>query len=308
MTPLRPILGDDEALAATPLGPEEGGFWVQAALTEAGYRHLARLLADRPDAWLSLSVHGMTDLACLAHTPGLRRLVVTSLRLRSWEGIGHVADTLEHLGMGDTTLRPVSIAPIAEVRGLRSLGLAGPVKHAESIERLEHIEELSLRSVTLPNLEPLLPMRRLRSLWMGLGATSDLGLLPELAPMDQLELWRIRGLGDVSVLGELPSVRILRLQSMSAVTSLPSLGRMTRLRVLALDAMKGIADLTPVAAAPALEELLLVDMPQLGPESLRPFVGHPTLRRGIWGFGSAKRNAAAYELLPLGDPPYGHPG
>jgi hypothetical protein len=250
----------------------------------------------------------MTDLASLADTPGLRRLVVTSLRLRSWEGIGHVAGTLEHLGMGDTTLRPVSIAPIAEARGLRSLGLAGPVKDAGSIERLEHVEELSLRSVTLPNLEPLLPMSRLRSLWMGLGSTADLGLLPELAPLNELELWRIRGLSDVSVLGELPSLRTLRLQSMSAVTSLPSLARMAELRVLALDAMKGISDLTPVAEAPALEELLLVDMPQLGPHSLRPLVGHPTLRRGIWGFGSVRRNAAAYELLPLGDPPYGYPG
>lgn len=307
MTPLRPILTDAEALTAAPLRADEGGFWVQAALSDAGYRHLAGLLQDRPDAWLSLSVHGMTDLACLAHTPGLRRLVVTSLRLRSWEGIGHVSDTLEHLSMGDTTLRPVSIAPIAAAGGLRSLGLAGPVKHAESIERLERIEELSLRSITLPNLEPLLPMRRLRSLWMGLGGTADLSLLPDLAPIQELELWRIRGLHDVSVLGALPTVRTLRLQSMSAVTSLPSLGRMAELRVLALDAMKGITDLAPVAAAPALEELLLVDMPQLGPESLRPLIGHPTLRRGIWGFGSVKRNAAAYDVLPLGDPPYDWP-
>jgi hypothetical protein len=35
--------------------------------------------------------------------------------------------------------------------------------------------------------------------------------------------------------------------------------------------------------------------------------GHPALQRGIWGFGSLKKNAAAYDVLPLGDPPYGHP-
>jgi hypothetical protein len=34
--------------------------------------------------------------------------------------------------------------------------------------------------------------------------------------------------------------------------------------------MKGISDLRPVAEAPALEELLLVGMSQLTPESLDP--------------------------------------
>ena len=308
MTELRPIRGDDEAVGAVPLTADEGGFWVQADLSDAGFRHLATLLGDRPDAWLSLSIHGMTDLACLAHVPGLRRLVVTSLRLRSWDGIGHVAGSLEHLAMGDTTLRPVSIAPIGELTRLRSLGLAGPVRDAEVISRLENIGELSLRSVTLASLEPLLPMHRLRSLWIGLGGTADLDLLPKFASLEELELWRIRGLSDLTVLGALATVRTLRVQSMSAVTSLPSLAGMTALRTLALESMKGITDLAPIAEARGLEELFLVDMPQLDAGSLRPLVGHPTLRRGIWGFGSTRRNAAAYELLPLGDPPYGSPG
>jgi hypothetical protein len=32
---------------------------------------------------------------------------------------------------------------------------------------------------------------------------------------------------------------------------------------------------------------------QLTPESLRPLIGHPTLRSGIWGFGSFRKNIAA---------------
>jgi hypothetical protein len=307
VTPLRPIRDEAEALGAAPLGDDEGGFWVQAQLSAEALAHLGALLAPRPDAWLSLGVHGMADLACLVHLPGLRRLVVTSLRLRSWAGIEHVADSLEHLGMGDTTLRPVSIAPLGGLRRLRSLGLNGPVRHPETIAVLTEIEDLSLRSITLPDLASLRPMRSLRSLWIGLGGTADLGLLPELAPLESLELWRIRGLHDVGVVGALSTVRTLRLQSMSAVTSLPSLAGATSLRTLTLDTMKGITDLAPIADAPALEELNLIDMPQLEVEALRPLLGHPTLHRGRWGLGSTRKNIAAFELLPLGDPPYGYP-
>jgi hypothetical protein len=108
------------------------------------------------------------------------------------------------------------------------------------------------------------------------------------------------------MLGSLPSLRVLQLQSMSTITELPSFRGAERLRTLVLDTMKGIADLRPVAEAPALEELLLVAMAHLEPDALRPLVGHPTLRRGVWGFGSDRKNAEAWELLPLGEPPFNY--
>lgn len=304
MSVLRPIVHAADALSALPLADEEDGFWVQADPGTEGYRHLGSLLAQRPDSVLSLDVHGMTDLGCLVHVPGLRRLVVTSLRLRSWEGIGHVADTLEDLGMGDTTLRPVSIAPLGALRRLRYLALSGPVRDADTIARLHGIEVLSLRSITLPNLAVLRPMRRLRSLWMGLGGTTDLAILPELSSLRSLELWRIRGMRDLRVLGSMSAVEEVTLQSMGGVTGLPSLRGAAKLRRLRLDAMKGIVDLAPVAEAPAIEELVLVAMRQLEPEALRPLVGHPTLARGIWGLGSTRKNAEAWEILPFGQVPY----
>lgn len=307
MTVLRPIEDDAAARDAPPLSDDEEGFWVRAHLSAEGYDRLAGHLARRPDAWLSLSAHGTTDVEVLARFPGLRRFNVTSLRLASWDGLRHVADSLVELSMGDTTMRRISILPMAACRQLRALRIIGPVRDAEAIAGLVDLEELTLRSVTVSSLAPLLPMRRLRSLDLHLGGTADLALLPELAPIEELELWRIRGLRDVSVLGSLPALRVLRLQSMSAIRELPSLRGAASLRRLALDTMKGITDLTPVAEAPALEELLLIGMAQLEPASLRPLIGHPSLRRGIWGFGSTRKNAAAYDLLPLGEPPYGHP-
>jgi hypothetical protein len=63
--------------------------------------------------------------------------------------------------------------------------------------------------------------------------------------------------------------------------------------------MKGLRDLCPIATVPALEELLLLDMPHLQPEDLTPLVGHPNLRAVTPGFGSLKKNEAAQRLLGL---------
>jgi internalin A len=291
--------------AFVALEPGEVKVRVRVALDEAGYGRVARLLDGHPGVELWID-NRATDLELLRHFPGLRLLSVTSLRLSSWEGLRHVADSLSELHMGDT-LRPVSIAPMRQLRSLTALGLHGPVRDAEVIAELDGVVNLQLRSVTLPTLEPLLPMSRLRTLYIGLGGSADLSLLPRLTTLEELELWRIRGLRDLEVLRFLPGLRSLRLQSMSAITALPTLRNAASLRFLALDTMRGITNLAPIAEAPALEELLLVAMPQLEPESLEPLIGHPTLRRGVWGFGSTRKNVAAYDLLPLGDPPYGHP-
>jgi hypothetical protein len=291
--------------AFRPLEPDESKLRVTDLLDGEGYARVAKLIAARPDVQLWID-NRATDLELLAHFPGLRLLGVTSLRLTSWEGLRHVAGSLTELHMGDT-LRPVSIAPMAQLRSLTALGLHGPLRDVDVIGELRGIEDLQLRSVTLPDLSLLVPMNGLRSLWIGLGGTADLSLLSRLGALEDLELWRIRGLRDVSVLGSLPRLRRLTLQSMAAVTQLPSFRGALGLRRLALDTMKGITDLGPIAEAPALEELLLVSMTHLAPGSLRPLIGHRTLRRGVWGFGSTRKNVAAYDLLPLGDPPYGYP-
>lgn len=68
--------------------------------------------------------------------------------------------------------------------------------------------------------------------------------------------------------------------------------------------MKGLTDLRPVADAPTLESLFLVDMPSIDPRSLRCFAGHPTLREFTAGLGSLKKNAYATALVGL--PPKVH--
>jgi hypothetical protein len=73
--------------------------------------------------------------------------------------------------------------------------------------------------------------------------------------------------------------------------------RLTQLRRVKLDTTKGITDLRPLAAANALEELLLIAMRHISLEDIACLVGHPTLRAAEFGLGSIKRNAAARELV-----------
>jgi hypothetical protein len=66
-----------------------------------------------------------------------------------------------------------------------------------------------------------------------------------------------------------------------------------------LETMKGLRDLSSIATAPALEELLLVDMSHLLPEDLTPLIGHPNLKTVTLGLGSLRKNEAAQRLLGL---------
>ena len=291
--------------APGPLADDETSIRVTDTLTHVQYEAIAELLLPRPDVTLWIDNQRAPDLRMLRFFPALRRLRVTNAWLKRWDDLHHVAETLEWLLM-DHTLGRLSIAPVGGLTRLRVLSLEGPLRDAETIEHLDSLEDLRLRSVTMPDLAPLQPMRRLRSLYIGLGGTADLSLLADLPALEELELWRIRGMRDVSAIGAAVNLRELRLQAMRTVTALPSLRNLGQLRRASLDTMKGITDLRPVAEAPALDELLLIAMCHLEPNALRPLVGHPTLREGTWGLCSDRKNAEAWDLLPLGNPPWNY--
>lgn len=113
----------------------------------------------------------------------------------------------------------------------------------------------------------------------------------------------IRGLDDLDAIANLEHLEFLFLQSLPKVDRLPSLHGCSNLRRVHLETMKRLTDLRPVADAPRLEELVIVDMPHLDPDELSCFVGHPTLRAASVGLGSLQRNRAAREALGLPDPP-----
>jgi hypothetical protein len=283
--------GTDQELA--PLEPEVRTVRVNVALDPEGWQRLGANFHERPE--LELTVREGEDLEFLEHFPGLRVLRVNSLELRSIDGLRHVADSLDDLGLGDT-LKPRSIRAVGALTNLRRFSLAGGWRDLDAISSLTRLERLGVGSIDLELLRPLQELRRFTT---GISTIGSLPILPEIGRLELIEMYRMRGPHDLSPLGRISTLRYLLLESTRAITELPSFADCLDLRWVALDEMRGITDLRPIAAAPNLEVLLLVGMNQLDAESLRPFLGHPALRAGIWGFGSVRRNRAAVDLLPL---------
>jgi hypothetical protein len=123
--------------------------------------------------------------------------------------------------------------------------------------------------------------------------------LARLPILRNLELTMIRKLDDVMFLSELLALETLHLQGLRNITALPSFRNSSRLRSVHLETMKGLQYVTGLADAPAIENLILIDMSEIEPPSLRCLVGHSTLRKFVGGLGSIKRNAYAEALLGL---------
>ena len=293
-----------------PLGPAYRTVQFRSRLADDDLRRLAEFLEGHPS--VRLRVYGgydgsVTDLEFLRFFPKLRRFSVDAMyELPSLDGLRHLSPDLEELTIGWTRSKRFSLRVLERFNRLRTLYLEGQQKDIESLGRLTSLEDLTLRSITLPDLAVLEPLQRLKSLDLKLGGTRDIRHLPRIGRLEYVELWMVRGLDDVSALAEIETLEAFLLQALKNVTRLPSFARSTRLRSAALDTMKGITDLRPLAEAPGLEGLRLMSMRHLEPEALRPFVGHPTLRKGTWGLGSDRKNAEAWDLLPLGEKPYNY--
>ena len=291
----------DEMLAPSRTGRGVAQF--NSLLSEDDFRRVADWLRAYPQ--ITLRAYGgydgsIRDLEFLRFFPELRRFAADALwdRIDSLDGLRHLPDDLEELGLG-ATRRPLRLAQLGRFRELRTLFLEGPVRDIEVLAALDRLDDLTLRSITLPDLSLLLPMGRLRSLDLKLGGTKDLRLLPRIGEIRYLELWLIKGLTDLTPIGEMTQLRSLFLQALSRVQHLPDLSRCRELRRVHLETMKGLRDLAPLATAPALRDLILIDLRQLAVEDLEPLRAAPALRAVNVGLGSIRKNDAGQELLGL---------
>jgi len=291
----------EEMLRPSPTG--RGVVQFDRRLTDGDFERLSDWMARYPEMMLRAygSYDGsIRDLEFLRFFPTLRRFDADALysRISSLDGLRHLPDDLEELAIGDTKPRH-DLAILARFSRLNSLWIEGHTRHIEVIGELTGLEKLSLRSITLPDLSPMLPLRALKALEIKLGGTRDLALLPRIGEVRYLELWLIRGLEDVAPIGGMASLRSVFLQALKRVERLPDFSGAPNLRRVHLMQMKGLRDLRPLATAAALEELLLVEMPQLQVDDLRPLTGLPKLRAVTIGLASAGKNDAAKAMLGL---------
>jgi hypothetical protein len=297
-----------EMLEPSPSG--RGVVQFRKRLTDDDFRQVGEWFRLYPEMTLRAYGsydHSITDLEFLRFFPTLRRFGADALfdSLRSLDGLRHLPADLEDLAIGETQAK-LDLTILSRFGDLTRLFLEGQTKHIDVISSLTSLDDLTLRSITMPDLSLLLPLKSLRSLDLKLGGTRDLRLLPRVGALWYLELWMIRGLTDVSAVGGIPSLRSLFLQALRQVVALPDLSQATALRQVRLQTMKGLRDLRPLATAPGLEALELIDMRHLQPEDLGPLVGLPHLKAVTPGLGSRRKNDAASALLglPMVQAPY----
>jgi internalin A len=283
-----------------PLDPRCQVVQFSEPLSDSDLKRIAEFLRDYPAVTFRVygQYSGGCDLEFLRYFDFVRNFQVDVFDLKDFSGINYLPPDLEYLGLGQTRVKH-SLKFLERFTSLKELFIESHKKNIEIISQLTMLENLTLRSITLPDLSILKPLKQLLFLFLKLGGIKDLRLLPEIGKLRYLEIWRVRGLTDLDVISSIPTLQYLFLQTLKGVTKLPSLQPLSLLRRVHIETMKGLNDLSSVAEAPGLEELLVVDMPHLKPEALRPFVGHPTLKRATVGLGSIKKNDAVQKLLGL---------
>lgn len=285
-----------------PLSDETAVVQFSSPLTDDEYLRLAQVVAGHPS--VNLRIYGdlkgqFRDLDFLRHFRGVRRFQFDILwGLRDVGGLIHLAPDLEALAIGDLHGYRPSLGFLAWFPKLARLSLEGHKRDIEAVAGLSALRDLTLRSINLPDLSLLKPLTGLESLDLKLGGTRDLRHLPEIGRLRYFEAWMIRGLDDISPIGDVASLQYLFLQALKNVSVLPEMSHLRSLRRVHLETMRGLKDLRPLAAAPALEQLALFDMPQLTNADLRCLAGHPTLSEVLAVPSSNRKKQALEELLP----------
>ena len=268
--------------------------------TDRDHRLLGEFLATHPATEVRLyGAHIGPDLSWLRYYTGARRVTIDLPALASFDQLELLNPDLKALTLGSCSeRRTLSLKPLRHFRSLQELTVVSHRKDIEVIASLTTLERLTLTRVTLPDLDMLRSLTRLREFELKLGGTRNLEALPHIGHLRYLEIWRVNRLADLSAVAELPELEYLFLQHLKHLEHVPSLAACRRLRRVHLDRV-GIRDLAPIAAAPSLEELLVIDMPHLSLEAFRPFVGHPCLRGVTAGVGSNTRRKAIGAMLGL---------
>jgi len=271
-------------------------------LSAEDHRRVAKFMSQNSRVPLRAYGHysnAVPDLSFLEHYPQLTRFSVDIVQLGSLRGIEHLTPKLQSLGLGQTRTKTISLSVLSRFPDLKELFVEGHHKGFEAVSSLQSLEKLTLKSITLPDLSLLLPLRRLWWLDLKLRGITDLSLLPQIGQLKYLKLWMVKGLSDLSAIGSLTALQCLLLQALKNVTGLPSFKNLKDLRRVTSDTMKGLKSIESIAAAPALEELLAVGESSLLPKHFAPLVGHLTLKRASVFLGRDWKNQEITALLGL---------
>ena len=231
------------------------------------------------------------NVETVAKLQKLQSLSIGIFSLENFDFLGLLpARGLQKLSLGATKSRKPALTHLARFSELQTLFIEGQGKDIEAISSLPDLEDLTLRSITVDDLNFLKSSRKLSSLDIKLGGTTNLAALEGMNAIKYLELWQIRGLTDISVISTMRGLQYLFLQSLPRVTALPDLSQLNGLRRVHLENMKGIRNVEGLAKAPALEEVMHCSAQGMKPSQYEDLLNRRTLKRIFVGFGSEQKN------------------
>ncbi|MCW2862664.1 MAG: putative signal transduction protein with Nacht domain [Actinoallomurus sp.] len=164
------------------------------------------------------------------------------------------------------------------VSQLKSGDLTPLTAHADSLEKAG----ITTTDVAVTDVTPLLRLRKLRSLTLGVDGLTDLGFVKELPELEHLHLSRLADVTDLSPLGaqsSLTSLAVNHCSALSEVRDLPHLDSLTTLWMINSHLRTGLDELA--GRTPRITDLhlnhsqLVEDLRQLGPLRLGTL--------GLWG-------------------------
>ena len=267
-------------------------------LRTATYQRLAHVMQGRSDVGLTLWGYSEIpgDLEFLKWFPSLKRFRLANSFVSNLDGLKYLPPDLFSLSIGYTQ-KPLDLQVLSRFRSLRILNIRKHVKNLDVIKTLSKLRDLTLLEITLPNLALIAALPQLRVLEINFGGTSNLKHLAHARALRYLEICQVRMLADLSVLAQIEKLCFAGLRALRNVRELPSFKNSKHLRYLALWKMRGLTNFSPIADAPNLKELCLIDMGHIDVEDLRPLVGHKSLQKVNYGLGGDKKNVAAEQFI-----------
>lgn len=242
-------------------------------------------------------LHNASGIEAIVALPSIRRLRIGIWNLEDLGFLNDVSDDVESIFIGATKSKKPDLAPLSRFARLRTVYLEGQRKNIDVLAQLAELEEVVLRSITVPNLDFLRPLKKLWSLDLKLGGTTNFAAIESMARLRYLELWQVRGLADIGVVSTLTGLQHLFLQSLKNVRSLPDFRKLTGLRRITLESMKGLDDVSTLRDAPALTEYLHVAANNMQPEDYVPLLENASVRKVRIGFGSNRKNELFKAML-----------
>jgi len=189
---------------------------------------------------------------------------------------------------------------LVDFKHLESLEIHDIAKGISVVSNLKKLKEFAICGISTKSLDFLNELKDLEILLYQGTQLKDYDSFRKLKQIKALKLFNLKKLDNIDFIEDMESLQYLELTWCSKILKFPKLNKLTRLRRVYIDTMKRLQDISGISKAPNLEELIILQTPELPAESLKDFIKHPKLKTIIPGLDliNSKKYKEANKILP----------